>query len=145
MPLRLRLLLPLLLATPLWPQAPVRPPRPAMSYEVETPPNNVRFDLRRVQGIAVDRAGMVIPRVGVGLFTDDPAHHLLAMVITGEDGKFDFGKAIPDGNYRLVAKYPGLCTANIPLALSHKTGSRHHLELRMEYPGLDVCSYALAK
>lgn len=117
----------------------------AMSYEEETPPNLVRFELRKVEGVARDRMGNVIPTVGLGLFTDASPHRLVAMVITDDKGKFDFSDRVPDGDYRLVAKYPGLCTANIPLAVRHKAPNRHHLDLRMEYPGLGVCSYATAK
>lgn len=138
-------LIPLALGMCALAQAPAQRPAPsAMSYEDETPPSPVRFELRRVAGVARDRAGMAIPRVGLGLFTDAAPHRLLALVVTGPNGKFDFGK-LPDGDYRLVAKYPGLCTANIPIALRRQARNRHHLELRMEYPGLDVCSYAQAK
>lgn len=115
-----------------------------MSYTRETPPNRVRLALRRLQGQAKDRMENVIPGVQLGVYTDAGPHRLLAASVTDEHGKFDFGKAVPPGDYRLIAKYPGLCTANIPVEINPR--ARHsHLELRMEYPGLDVCSYAQAK
>jgi len=118
----------------------------ALAYEEETPPNLSRLELRRAEGVARDRSSSPIPAVTIGLFSDDGGgHKLLAALTTGQDGKFDFGDKIPDGNYRLIAKYPGLCTANIPIAVRKHARHHHRLELRMEYPGLDVCSYATAQ
>ena len=122
--------------------------RPAMSYEVESPPvagapAQPQLRVRTIQGEVRDREGMAIPHVGLGLFTDTPDHRFLRIVVTGDNGSFDFGHVAP-GSYRLVAKYPGLCTANIPLSVDRNAPGRHIL-LRMEYPGLDVCSRARLK
>ncbi len=136
-------ILALLLLAP--PQLQVPTPQQAMgmSYTREHPPNLRRLGLRRLQGQARDRMHNAIPGVQLGVASDPAPHRLLQAGVTDEHGKFNFGKAVPPGNYRLIAKYPGLCTANIPIAISPR--ARHnHLQLRMEYPGLDVCSYAEA-
>ncbi len=113
-----------------------------MSYVEETPPNTERFVIRRADGVVHDRENMVVSHVALALYTDAAPHQMIALVGSDDSGKFDFGNKIPDGDYRLIAEYPGLCTANIPLRVQHKGRGRKPLELRMEYPGLDVCSYA---
>lgn len=115
-----------------------------MRYEEESPPILERLPLRQLRGQARDRMGNAISGLLLGLYTDASPHQLLAATETDAHGNFDFGRRLPAGNYRLIAKYPGLCTANIPVAVTTQT--RHsHLELRMEYPGLDVCSSAQVK
>ncbi|MGH9394850.1 MAG: hypothetical protein ACRD1E_11820 [Terriglobales bacterium] len=120
------------------------PQRPGMSYTEESPPSRARLELRHLQGQARDRAGMAIPGVALGLYTDAAPHRLLALALADADGKFDFGKRLAPGDYRLIAQYPGLCTANIPVRVSPRAPGRK-LALRMEFPGLDVCSYAQLK
>ncbi|HEY7837136.1 MAG TPA: carboxypeptidase-like regulatory domain-containing protein [Terriglobales bacterium] len=126
--------------------APRQAPRPFMSYEVEVPPvagapAQAALEVSRIRGRAHDDVGNSIATVGLGLFTADANHQFITMVITDNQGKFDFGQAIPAGNYRLVAKYPGSCTANIPITVNRRA---HHstIDLTMEYPGLDLCSSA---
>jgi hypothetical protein len=117
---------------------------PGLSYTRENPPNRVRLALPRVQGQALDHIGMAVPGVVLGLYSDPAPHRLLARTVSDTSGRFDFGKAIPPGTYRLIAMYPGTCTANVPLRISRR--ARHkQLRLRMEYPGLGVCSYALLR
>jgi hypothetical protein len=118
--------------------------RPGLSYTRETPPNRVRLPLPRVQGQALDHIGLVVPDVVLGLYSDPAPHRLLARAMSGPGGHFDFGKRIPPGNYRLIAMYPGTCTANIPLRVDPRAKHKK-LQLRMEYPGLGVCSYALLR
>lgn len=117
--------------------------RPGMSYAVENPPNP-QFEVRRIRGEAVDPIQMAIPLVELGLYTDATPHKLLALGSTDEHGKFDFGKQIAPGKYHLIAIYPGLCTANIPLEVN-RYGSDKKIILHMTYPGLGACSYALLK
>ena len=125
------------------------PRKPPMSYEVEVAPvagapAQAALEVSRIRGRVHDHAGNSIPTAGLGLFTADASHRFIAMVITDNKGTFDFGKAIPAGSYRLVAKYPGSCTANIPITVSRRA---HHskIDLTMEYPGLDLCSSARAR
>ncbi len=117
---------------------------PGLSYTRETPPNRVRLPLRRVRGQALDHIGMVVPNVVLGLYSDPAPHKLLARAMTGPGGHFDFGNHIPPGNYRLIAMYPGACTANIPLQVNPRAKNKR-LRLRMEYPGMGMCSYALLR
>lgn len=117
--------------------------RPGMSYAVESPPNP-QLEVRRIRGEAVDPIQTAIPLVELGLYTGSAPHKLLALGSTDEQGKFDFGKQIAPGKYHLIAIYPGLCTANIPLLVDrHGTGKK--IILHMTYPGLGACSYALLK
>lgn len=124
--------------------APQLAQRPGLSYTRETPPNRARLTLPRVQGRALDHIGMVIPEVVLGLYSDPAPHKLLARAMSGPDGRFDFGKSIAAGSYRLIAMYPGTCTANIPLRVDRRA-KRKKLQLQMEFPGLGVCSYALLR
>jgi|GEM_PF-4599617 len=118
--------------------------RPGMSYAEETPPNRVRIVLRHLHGQARDRGDQAVPAVALGLYTEAAPHTLVALGQTDDGGNFDFGKKLAAGSYRLIAMYPGLCTANIPVEVNPR-GPNQKIELRMEYPGLDVCSYATAK
>jgi len=118
--------------------------RPGMSYTEETPPNRVRIVLKHLRGQARDRGDQPIPAVALGLYTEAAPHELIALGETDDGGNFDFGKKLAPGPYRLIAMYPGLCTANIPVEVNPR-GPDKKLALRMEYPGLDVCSYATAK
>ncbi|MGH9487519.1 MAG: carboxypeptidase-like regulatory domain-containing protein [Terriglobales bacterium] len=116
--------------------------RPGMSYERENPPNLARLDVRRIRGKVVDRMHTAVPGVALGLYTETAPHKLLALGTSDTQGNFDFGKKIAAGNYRLIAKYPGLCTANIPLQVNPH-GSGKKIILHMQYPGLGFCSFAL--
>lgn len=116
-----------------------------LAYTEMTPPMTGRLLLRQARGVVRGREGAAIPQVRLGLFTDAAPHRLVAATITDSRGNFDFSHAVPDGDYRLVAMYPGLCTANIPLRLERRAGNRHHLELVLEYPGLDLCARATAR
>lgn len=111
-----------------------------MTYEIENPPN-LLLEVKRIRGLAVDPTATVIPGIALGLYTESEPHRLLAAATTDEKGKFDFGKSIPPGDYRLIAKYPGLCTANVPIQLSRK-GSGKEIQLRMQSPALGGCSTA---
>lgn len=119
-----------------------------MSYEIEVAPvagapEQPALEISRIRGRARDPGGNAIEDVGLGLFTADASHRFITMVVSDADGNFDFGKSVPAGQYRLVAKYPGSCTANIPITLNRR--ARHsHIDLTMAYPGLEVCSSARA-
>lgn len=123
--------------------------RGGMSYEVEVAPvagapEQQAIEVSRIRGRARDPGGSAIEDVGLGLFTADASHRFITMVVTDADGNFDFGKSVPAGEYRLVIKYPGSCTANVPLTLSRR--ARHsHIEVTMRFPGLGLCSSARAR
>ncbi|MGH9483711.1 MAG: hypothetical protein ACRD1F_01530 [Terriglobales bacterium] len=116
---------------------------PGMSYAVENPPQP-QIEVRQIRGKAIDRMNMAIPLVQLGLYTAAGPHKLLAIAATGEHGKFDFGHELPPGKYRLIVRYPGLCTANIPVDLS-RHGSGKKIALHMVFPGLGGCSYAVLR
>lgn len=119
----------------------VAPYHPKMAYAEQSPPATVRLALPQVRGQVTDRVGNAVAQVELGLYTDPAPHKLVALALSDDNGKFDFGRSIPSGDYRLIAMYPGLCTANVPIELTPKA-RRRQLALRMAYPGLDVCSTA---
>lgn len=107
-------------------------------------PTQAGLVVRRVAGQTRDRMENVVPGVRLELDADTAPPRMLAILVSDEKGNFDFGDKVPRGDYILVATYPGLCTARIPIAVSPKA-PRGKLALRMEYPGLDVCSSATLK
>jgi hypothetical protein len=58
---------------------------------------------RRLAGKAIDRDGIAVPGVCVGLFTEGD-HRFVTATETGAAGNLTLGD-VPKGNYRLVAEY----------------------------------------
>lgn len=76
------------------------------------------------------------------LFTEKD-HRVVASIRTAPDGRFIM-KSIAPGRYRLVARIPGFCVANIPLEVvrpNHPSVHPTEILIRFLPRGLDACSY----
>jgi hypothetical protein len=92
-----------------------------------------------VRGVAKDAQGVVIPKACVGVFTE-AGHKLVATTQTDDDGQFELND-IPDGAYRLIAKYEGLSTANAKLRIEQRSQNKKSLTAQMRPTGLDTHSF----
>ncbi len=99
--------------------------------------------VQTVRGKAVDPQGVAIPGLCVGVFRES-GYKLVATAETNENGQFEV-KALPRGDYRLVAKYSGFCPANARLRIDSRFRSRKVLVIQMRLTGIDDCSYAEIK
>lgn len=112
----------------------------SMAYENRNQIESKPIKLHALSGLASDDQGIPIPNICLGVFSDN-THRIVAVTKTSEDGRFSFDK-IGTGQYRLVAKHPLLCTANVSLVLSHpSTKPKRDLRLHMRPSGIDRCSY----
>jgi hypothetical protein len=116
-----------------------------MSYESHNQIDPKPLRLKTIRGLAIDEQGVAVWNLCLGLFAEKD-RKLIVSIRAGEDGRFDL-KDIPPGEYRLVAKSPGFCTANVPLRVgSRSSRSKTELVLHMNVTGIDKCSYGdLAK
>jgi hypothetical protein len=116
-----------------------------MSYESHNQIDPKPLRLKTIRGVAIDEQGVAVWNLCLGLFAEKD-HKLIASIRAGEDGRFAL-KDIPPGEYRLVAKSSGFCTANVPLRVGYRlSGSKTDLLLHMNVTGIDKCSYGdLAK
>ena len=114
-----------------------------LAYAPEPAPV-IRLSLRRVRGLLRDHENLAIPGVALGLFPETAGHAMLAISVSDAHGKFDFGGQVPAGDYQLVAQYPGLCTAHVPVTVSPGAKNRQ-LVFEMTFPGLGACSSAHLK
>ena len=87
----------------------------------------------------MDAYGVVIPKACIGVFTE-ASHKLVATTQTDNDGRFEFDD-IPDGAYRLIAKYEGFSTANAKLQIEQQSQSKTSLTVQMRPSGLDTHSF----
>ena len=112
-----------------------------MVYESHNQVDPKPLKMHSVVGFARAENNSVIPKMEIGLFTEGN-HSLMATASTNQDGEFSFAH-IPAGRYRVVAKHPAFCTANVPIIVeSDRLGSRvKTLELNMKVGGIDVCSF----
>jgi hypothetical protein len=113
----------------------------AMAYENHNQVDPKPFKLHSIDGVATDDEGTAVVAVTVGLFAEKD-HRLIATDETGSKGQFAF-KNVPPGQYRIVAKHPAFCTANVPAIVVAKDGghSRRSLQLHMKVSGIDACSF----
>jgi hypothetical protein len=113
----------------------------AMVYESHNQIDPKPLKVSDVQGTAMAENGSVVPGMQLGLFAEKD-HSLVAKAETGQNGEFRFTR-IPAGRYRLVAKNPAYCTANVPIIveLSGHGHSGKTLELHMKVGGIDICSF----
>jgi hypothetical protein len=97
--------------------------------------------LHVIRGVARAEDGSAIPAMEVGIFTEKD-HVLVTTTMTDQKGQFDFSH-VPAGRYRLVAKHPAFCTANMPILLESSAlgHSGRAVELHMKVGGIDVCSF----
>jgi hypothetical protein len=115
------------------------PPLEEMVYENQNRIDYKAITLAAVRGKAHDEQGVAIPNVFLGLFTNRD-HKLVMTTVSAADGTFEFAAVAP-GSYRLVAKYDGLCPANVPIKLVRHASPKSHVDLHMKPRGLDSCSY----
>ena len=104
-------------------------------YRNQTDPRPVSIAI--ISGIAQDKDQVRIPNVCLGLFL---GHRLVSTAVTDQKGRFRFGRVNP-GRYRIVAKYEGFCTANIPVLVKPTSKQHKRLVFHMEPTGIDTCSY----
>jgi hypothetical protein len=64
----------------------------------------------------------------------------VATTQTDNDGQFELND-IPDGAYRLIAKYQGFSPANAKLRIEQRSQSKKSLTVRMRPAGLDTHSF----
>ena len=110
-----------------------------LSYENSNQTDYGPLHVAAVRGVAKDAQSVVIPKACVGLFTE-AGHKLVASTQTNDDGQFELND-IPDGAYRLIAKYGGLATANAKLRIEHRSQNKKSLSVQMRPTGLDTHSF----
>ena len=112
-----------------------------MAYENR---NQIDYELvvRRIGGRVTDAQGVPVPGVDIGVFTESE-HNLVSQSATDSDGHFKI-EQLPRGEYRFVARYYPLCSANaqIKVAAWPKGGVLKARELRVTMipGGIDECS-----
>ena len=116
-------------------------PDGSMVYESHNQVDPKPLKLHSIVGVARAENTSFIPKMEVGLFMEGD-HSLVATASTNQEGEFSFGH-IPAGRYRVVAKHPAFCTANVPMIVESgrlRSGAKT-LELDMKVGGIDVCSF----
>jgi len=110
-----------------------------LSYENRNQTDYGPLHVGTVRGVAKDAQGVVIPKACVGVFTE-AGHKLVATTQTDDGGQFELNH-IPDGAYRLIAKYEGFSTANAKLQIEQRSRSKKSLTVQMRPSGLDTRSF----
>ena len=110
-----------------------------LSYENRNQIDYGPIVLKQIRGLAKDLDGVPVPNVCVGIFNESD-HKLVAAAQTDTKGTFEL-KAIPDGNYRLVAKCEAFCSANARIRIKARSGSGKALSIHFRASGIDTCSY----
>jgi hypothetical protein len=114
-----------------------------LSYQNRNQTDYGPLRVATIRGSTKDAQGVAIPKVCVGVFTEGD-HKLIAA--TQSDGNGDFAlKDIPNGDYRLVAKYEGFSPANAKLRVEQRTRSKKPLAVQMRPAGLDSGSFVELK
>ena len=111
----------------------------SLSYENRNQTDYGPLHVAAVRGVAKDAQGVVIPKACVGVFTE-AGHKLVATTQTDDDGQFELND-IPDGAYRLIAKYEGFSTANVKLRIEQRSHGKKLLTVQMRLSGLDAHSF----
>lgn len=109
-----------------------------MPYENHNQVDYSPLRVRNVKGIVVDFDGAIIPAVCVARF-DEANHKFMSAVETNEKGEFALS-GIPEGLYRLVAKYDGFSVANVRVRIGGYP-RQHKLRVKMRPSGIDTGSY----
>jgi Carboxypeptidase regulatory-like domain len=113
------------------------------SYEDHNQVDPKPLRMNFAAGFARDKQGFPIPHVRIFVFTEKD-HRLIASAESDQQGMFRFNRLEP-GTYRMVAKYDGLCPANVPIRISALTLPHHEIILNMRVRGIDDCSYGAFK
>jgi hypothetical protein len=119
----------------------------AMVYENRNQVDYGPIKLANIHGQAIldyDGAhpGSSVPRVCLSLFTED-SHQWIETRLADNEGKYSFGSIKP-GRYRMVARSPGLCSANIPLYLIKAEGQnskRYGIVIHFTFQGREARSF----
>jgi hypothetical protein len=99
----------------------------------------VPLRIAKLSGIAKDLQGTPVPDVLVLLFSEKE-HTLIAQSKSDSKGAFGL-EGIRGGRYRLVLKYDGFCSANVPVDLKLTSRRKRSLVVHMRLAGIDECSY----
>jgi hypothetical protein len=110
-----------------------------MVYENHNQTDYSALTVRSLKGLVHDEQGVPVPGVSFGVFTDAD-HRLIATVRSVSSGVFEFRNLAP-GRYRLIAKYDGFCSANIPISISKRASAKRGVDVHMKPAGIDSCSY----
>lgn len=113
-----------------------------MRYESRNQIGYGPLRVRAVRGAATDAQRTPIPKSCIGVFREED-HKLIAATETDDRGRFDL-KGVPDGDYRLVAKYDGFSIANAQLRIG-RAGSKKTLAVQMRPAGIDTGSFVELK
>ena len=100
-----------------------------LSYENRNQTDYGPLHVAAVRGVAKDAQGVVMPKARVGVFTE-AGHKLVAATQTDDDGQFELND-IPDGAYRLIAKYEGFSTANAKLRIEQRSQNKKSLTVQI--------------
>lgn len=100
---------------------------------------------RRVSGHVVDRHSVQMRGGCMGIFAEEN-HKLIASTMADETSNFSL-PTVPPGRYRLVARFDGLCAANVPLRIVRwpRGQVKRELVLHITATGIDICSYGAYK
>lgn len=115
----------------------------ALAYENRNQIDYGPLRVAVVRGTAKDAEDVAIPKVCVGVFKETD-HKLIIATQTGDDGHFEL-KDIPEGDYRLIAKYEGFSPANAKLRVERRSRRKKQLVVRMRLAGLDSGSFVEQK
>jgi hypothetical protein len=127
-----------LLGTALCQQSP-KVASPELTYENHNQVDYGPLRIAELRGIAKDPQDVPVPDVWVLLFSEKQ-HTLIAQSKSDSKGAFGL-EGIRGGRYRLVLKYAGFCSANIPVDLKLTSHSKRSLVVHMKPAGIDECSY----
>ncbi len=110
----------------------------APTYVDENDKDPSPLKIGAVQGKIHGLGGEPMSGASISLFTED-GHKLVATVVSDKDGKYRFDK-VEKGLYRVVARVPGLCPANIPVLVESGLLLHRKLDITMQPKDLDRCS-----
>jgi hypothetical protein len=132
-------------------QKQVAPCADANKYEYHNQVEPPALEVRSIYGRTVTEAQMTdyvkqiddrAPGACLTLFTAK-THEPLSTVVADRKGHFRFG-SVPDGDFRLVARLKGFCTANRLMRVRHaRRGKSRSDELVVHFTihAIDTCSY----
>ena len=127
-----------LLGTALCQQSP-KATSPELTYENHNQIDYGPLRITKLRGIAKDSRGVPVPDVLVLLFSEKECK-LIAQSKTDSKGAFGL-ESVHSGRYRLVLKYAGFCSANVPVDLKPRSLRKRGLVVHMRTAGIDECSY----
>jgi hypothetical protein len=118
-----------------------------MAYENRNQIDYGPLVVRNVSGVVVDRDGIPVPGVDIGIFSEE-RQELVLKTTSDSDGYFMF-KRIPRGKYRLVSHYDPFCPANVRITIARwpRGGlfKSRRFRVNMVVGGIDVCSWVAYK